>query len=275
MKYEFNTPPAVVTYGKAGKAKYFAKLFKVSAADEVADVYTLHRTHLVAGSATRTLFVINGSKVINNLNCTLGTGLFTLSAGDTAVKANLTHLSTLVVTRALNDNTRGVVDKMDNVIRTSLGTKSAANALSGVNLGNSLFGIDADCISGANLHTVAVAKAGEGTVTVTRIGHICRGTGLDTVVDVLSLGGVAGAVAGNVCYLLNHVTGRKTHYLTDFSSNTVTTGNTEAGVVGLALGESLCISVTAGETASTAVSAGKTVTNSKSAFVLLNRKEDR
>ena len=25
MKYEFNTPPAVVTYGKAEKAKYFAK----------------------------------------------------------------------------------------------------------------------------------------------------------------------------------------------------------------------------------------------------------
>lgn len=29
MKYEFNTPPAVVTYGKAGKAKYFAKLLEM------------------------------------------------------------------------------------------------------------------------------------------------------------------------------------------------------------------------------------------------------
>lgn len=72
------------------------------------------------------------------------------------------------------------------MIRTSLCAKTAANALSGVNLGNSLFGIDADCISGANLNAVAIAKAGECAIAVARIGHICRGTGLDTVVDVLS-----------------------------------------------------------------------------------------
>ena len=104
MKYEFNTPPAVVTYGKAGKAKYFAKLLEMGSADKVADVYTFNRTHLVTSSAARTLFVINGSKIIFNLDCTLGTGLLTLSAGYTSVEANLTHLRALVVTRALNDN---------------------------------------------------------------------------------------------------------------------------------------------------------------------------
>ena len=76
----------------------------MSAADKVADVYTLNRTHLVTSSAAGTLFVINGSKIIFNLDCTLGTGLLTLSAGDTAVKTNLSYLRALVVTRALNDN---------------------------------------------------------------------------------------------------------------------------------------------------------------------------
>ena len=102
MKYEFNTPPAVVTYGKAGKAKYFAKLFKVSAADEVADVYTFNRTHLVTGSAAGALVILYGCKGIFNLNCSIGTVLFTLTAGYTSLKTNLTHLSALVVTRALN-----------------------------------------------------------------------------------------------------------------------------------------------------------------------------
>ena len=70
----------------------------MSAADEVADVYTFNRTHLVTGSAAGTLVVINGGQVIFNLDCALGTGFLTLSAGDTAVLANLTHLCTLVVT---------------------------------------------------------------------------------------------------------------------------------------------------------------------------------
>ena len=141
----------------------------MSATDEVSEVNTFHRAYVVTGSAAGTLRVIYSSKIVFNLNCTLGTALFTLSAGDTAVEANLSYLSTLVVTRALNDNARGVVNKMDNVIGTSLGTKTAAYALSGVNLGNSLFRIDANRISGANLYTVAISKASKGTVTVARI----------------------------------------------------------------------------------------------------------
>ena len=104
MKYEFKPPPAVETYGKAGKAKYFAKLLKMSAANEVADVYTLNRAYIMTISTTRTLGVVDGSKVVFNLDCTLGTSFFTLSASDTTVKTNLTHLSTLIVARALYYN---------------------------------------------------------------------------------------------------------------------------------------------------------------------------
>ena len=85
MKYKFNTPPAVVTYGKAGKAQYFAKLLEMGAADKVAEVNTFHSAYVVTGSAAGTLVVIDGSKVVFNLNCTLGAALFTLSASDTAV----------------------------------------------------------------------------------------------------------------------------------------------------------------------------------------------
>ena len=76
----------------------------MGAADEVTEVNTLHRTHVVTGSAAGTLIVINGSEIVYYLDCSLGTGLLTLAAGYTAVLANLTHLGALVVTRALNDN---------------------------------------------------------------------------------------------------------------------------------------------------------------------------
>ena len=159
----------------------------MSAADKVANVNTLHRTHIMTSSATRTLLVIDGSEIIYYLDCSLGTGLLALAAGYTAVLANLAHLSALIVTRALNDYSGSIVDEVNNVVGTSLCAKAAAYALSGINLGYSLLGIDAYCISRADLHTVAVAEAGKGTVTVTRIGHIRRYAGFDTVVNVLSL----------------------------------------------------------------------------------------
>ena len=97
IKYKFNTPPAVVAYGKAGKAKYFAKLFKVSAANEVAEMNTFHRAYLVTLAAACTLTVVDGSKVVYYLDCTLGTVLLTLHTADTAVRANLTNLRALVM----------------------------------------------------------------------------------------------------------------------------------------------------------------------------------
>ena len=82
----------------------FAKLFKVSATNEVAEMYTLNGTYIVTVSTTGTLLVIDGGKVVFYLDCSLGTGFFTLAASDTTVEANLTHLRALIVTRALNDN---------------------------------------------------------------------------------------------------------------------------------------------------------------------------
>ena len=47
--------PAVVTYGKLTEPPQFTKLLKVSAANEVTRVYTLHRARLLASPAARAL----------------------------------------------------------------------------------------------------------------------------------------------------------------------------------------------------------------------------
>ena len=104
MKCKPSLPPAVVTYGKAEKAKQFAKLFKMCAADKVSEVNTFNRTNLVTLSATGTLAVIYGSKVVFNLYCAFGTVLLALHTTDTAVGANLTNLSALIGTGAFNNN---------------------------------------------------------------------------------------------------------------------------------------------------------------------------
>ena len=74
----------------------------MSTANEITDVNTMNRANLMAVAAARALRIINGSKIVFNLNCSLGTVFLTLHTTDTAVGAYLTHLSTLIVARALN-----------------------------------------------------------------------------------------------------------------------------------------------------------------------------
>ena len=60
-------------------------------------MYTLNRAYIMTYSAAGTLFVIYGGEVVFYLYGSTGAGLFALAAGDTAVKADLAHLGTLVV----------------------------------------------------------------------------------------------------------------------------------------------------------------------------------
>ena len=100
------TCAAVYTYGKprgsargeAGLArKHRRKSLEMSAADKVSCVNALNRTYLMTGSAARALLIVDGGEVVFNLDRSLGAGFFTLSAGDTAVRADLTHLGALIV----------------------------------------------------------------------------------------------------------------------------------------------------------------------------------
>ena len=101
----------------------------MSAAGEVFEVTTLLRTYLLTRSTSCTLFVIDGSKVVFNLDRALGTGFLTLSASDTAVMAYLAHLRALVVAGALDNHAGGVVDEADNAVGTFLHAEAAADAL--------------------------------------------------------------------------------------------------------------------------------------------------
>jgi hypothetical protein len=174
---------------------------------------------------------------------------------------------------ALNNDSAGLGEHADDALGTGLGTKATTDTSNGVNLSNAVLGIDVNSILGTNSHTIAVTKTSVGTLGVTGIGGLSRLTGLNTVVNVLSVLCLALTVTSNVSYLCSNVTCSETTDLGNLSSNLGAAGNTESRVIALALTESLCITVTARVTASTAVCSGETITNSNNLLVFLNCEE--
>ena len=174
---------------------------------------------------------------------------------------------------ALNNNASALLNDVDNVVRTGLSADSTTDTLGRIDVSNAVLGIDADCILRTYCDTVAVTKACEGTSGITCVAHISSRTGLNAVVNELSVFGKAGAVTTNVSDLSLYVACCKTHDLGNLSSNISATGSTKTGVVGFTLTESLCIAVTTGETTSTAVCTGEAITNCKNTLILFNCKE--
>ena len=236
---------------------------------------TLYRTSLVAGSTARALIVVDNGEVVLKSYCTLRACLHTLTAGDTAVLTNAANVSARLLARTLNDNVYGIAYNVDYSIGAGLGAKATAYALSRVYLRNSLLGVNADSVTGTNLHTVSVAEAGEFARHITKIGHIRHLTALGTVEYELFKFGSAGTVAGNVGNLLYDLARLKTHNISDLARSTVTAGNAERGIISLALGESLGVSLTARISTSAAVSTGKTVKHGGDTLVLFNSEENR
>ena len=244
----------------------------MSSADEILQMNTLHGTNIVTSSAARTLIIINCGEIILYLDCSLGTGLLTLHTADTAVGASLTGYSSLIVAGALNNNTGGVVNHMNYAVGTGLSTERASDTLGRIDLCNAVF-TNVNCVVGTYGNTVTVAKTSEGTLGIAGVRKLSSLTGLDTVVNVLSVLCLALTVTSNVSYLCSNVTCSEANDLTDLLCNVGTTGDTEAGVIALALTESLCITVTTRVTAGTAVCTGKAITNSNNLLIFLNCKE--
>ena len=236
-------------------------------------MYTLLGAYLVASTTAGTLLIINYSKVVYNLNCSLGAGLLTLHTADTTVGACLVGYSALIIAGALNNHTGLLAYYMNNAVRTGLSAKTAAYALSRINVCDAVFGIDGNSILGANRDTVAISETSVGTYGIARVRKLCSLTGLNSIVNVLSVLGLAVTVTSNVGDLSVNVASSKTNDLTDLSRNVSATGDTKAGIIALALTESLSITVTARVTASAAVCAGKAITNRNDLLVFLNRKE--
>lgn len=245
------------------------------AANEVAEMNTLRRTHVVTDSATRAFVVIYGGKIVVEGDGTVRTLLCTEAATDASVLTNLTNLGTLVVVVTLDNYTLGVLDKMNDSVGALLCTKAATDTLLRVDDGDALFGVNADSVSRANLHTVAVAKACKGTFSVAGEEHICSCAGSGTGVRIFSLLGTARAVAGYVSNHFNNVLRLNAHNGRNIASDTVATGHAERSLVGYTLGKRLRISVTAGKAAGAAVCAGQTVADSESLLILLDGEEHR
>ena len=110
----------------------------MSATHKVFEVNTLNGANIVTCATTRTLAVIDGGKVVFNLDCSLRTGLLTLHTSDTANRANLACYSTLIMAGALNKNSGLFADDVDNAIGTSLCTKATTDTLLRINLGDAL-----------------------------------------------------------------------------------------------------------------------------------------
>lgn len=74
----------------------------MGAADKTSLMYAVHRAYFPAFTARYTLVIIYSCKIVYYLYCLGRTGALALSAGYTAVLAELANLCTLVVIVAFN-----------------------------------------------------------------------------------------------------------------------------------------------------------------------------
>ena len=180
-------------------------LFKVCTANKVSFVNAFYGAYAFACAATGAFIVINGCKVINNLDRSDRAGFFALAAGDASVRAGLSYRRAFVVAITGNDDARRIFDKVNDTVGAFLYAKSATDAFFRLNSGNAVLA-DANSVAGANSYAIAVSEAGEGAKVITLIVHICGFAVFRALVEIFFLFGNAGrAVAGNVCYLLNYV----------------------------------------------------------------------
>ena len=241
------------------------------AANEVALVDTMDGTYLYARATAGAEVVIDGREIVLYGDSTLRTGLLTLHTADTAVGAVLTYVSALIVVRALYHNAGGIVDEVDDAVRTFSHADTAADTLTGIDL--SYLVLDGDSVLRTNLSAVAVTKTCEGTELVAAVRHISGAAALETAELISSLYSLTGAVAGNVSNLLNYVLSLNAENGCDALSSGVTSGHAEVGRGGSALGESFSVAVTARVAAGATVSAGESVTDSGELLIFLDTKE--
>ena len=241
------------------------------AADEVALVDTVNGAGLGTLATSGALVIVDNRKIADNLDRIVRADLLALTAADTAVLTDLTHCRALIVAGALYDYANGILNKMDDAVRTLACTHTATDTLGGIDLGNAV--LDRNGVLGTDSHAIAVAEASVGTELVARIAEVCNATALHAVIYISALGSLTVTVAGNVCNLLYNVLGLNAENGCDIPGALVSTGNTEVDGLGLAIGKSLCIRITSRIAAGAAVGAGEGITDSEELLVLLDAEE--
>lgn len=199
----------------------------MSAADKVSFVDTVYGADLYADGTARAKLVVDSSKVVFDLDSSVGAGLFALHTTDASVFALLACDSALFVVGAFHNHSGGVVYYLDNIIGTLTRAYTASDTFSGVNSRNAVF--NADSVLGADLDAVTVSEAGKVTCLVTAVKKVCGMAALGAASVVFSFYRVAGAVAGNVSNLFHNVLRLNTDESGDLGGCFVTSGNTEVG----------------------------------------------
>ena len=243
----------------------------MSSANEVALVDAVYGTNLNTRATAGAERIIDSCEIILYGDCTVGAGLLTLHTAYTAVGAILTGESTLIVVGALNNYAGGVVDKVNDAVGTLTYADATADTLLGIDFCHGV--LNGDSTLRTNLNAVAVAKTSIGAEFISAVRHVSGKTGSVPLEVVLSGSGIAGTVAGNVCYLLNNVCRLNSKKRSNLLCGVVAAGDTEVGLVGSLFCKSLCVAVAAAVAARTAVGTGKAVTDSNCSLILLDTEE--
>ena len=229
-------------------------------------------TNVVTNTAAFAFIIINSRQIIHDADRTLWTSLFTLSAGDAGVLADLAGVRALVLVAAGNDGLGLLGHHRDDMLGADRLAKTTANATAGVHVRDAV--LHANRIRRACGGAIAKSNATKAASVGTAVQHSGRFTSRNTVVDRF-LGGclavtVAMYVSDNVsrCFYLN------AKHLAQLFSGKFRTGNAEIG-----LRRSLChgngVVVTALIAAGTAVNTGQAGTDGLDLFVRRNAEEVR
>ena len=237
----------------------FLCCLKVCSADEASFVNALYGADLGAFATARAKGIINCCKVVFNLDSAVSAGLFAFHATDATVGAALSRNSALVVIGAFHNDSRGVVDNLDNALGTSACTDAASDTLSRVDLCHVVNHRDRLLRAYARAIAVAQTRGGAGLVTV--IGKTCRNACLGSCVIVFLLDDAANAVASHKSHLFDDLARFNAENSGDLSCGVVASGNAKIIFGSNTVRQRLRIRITAAVAASAAVGTGETVSN--------------
>ena len=247
-------------------------LLKMCSANKVSFVYASNGAYLAAKAAFGAFFVINRGEVVFNGDSAAWAGLFALAARNASVFTVLTDCRTLVMIVTSNDYALCILNQVDYAVGAFLDAHTASDALFRINRGYAVF-VYANSVTGADLNAIAVSEAGKVAELVSSVIHIGRLAGFGAVVIVFSVLRGAGAVAGNVCNLLDNVGCLNSEESRNFLCGAVTAGGAEVCFGSFTLGKGLCVSVASRKSARSAVCTWQAFADLNSALILFYTEE--
>jgi len=214
---------------------------------------------LYTNAAACTFIIADNRKIIHNGNRFGGAVFLTFHAAYAAVFTLFANNGALFMVGTGNNCLSSFRNKRDKAVGALFYTEATGDTCPWVNVRETVF--NADSVSGADLCTVAAAKAAGTAGALAAEEHFCAGAGADSV--ILGLFTVVETVAAAM-YKSDHgfnLFGFYADYSGHFFGDFFAAGAAKIGGGGT-IGNSFGVSVTAGKAACAAVSPGKAVTDS-------------